>query len=126
MPNCEPHCTLAEHPEPGFILKDFRKMFIDLEHLKGACFFHYFGKAHYDSVRESARARNSILNKYQKALASAQEELKPHDKNRWFLLYILDATNQEFNCCCISNMAEDKLVTNENWLSIQPETAIPK
>jgi hypothetical protein len=116
-----------EHPQPSFIAKDFRKIFIDLNEISGACFFHYLGKTNHSSLKSRDSARKSILEKYRETLSSERTDLNLKYQFRrdcWFLLFIFDKTKMEYNCSYIRDMAEEQFITNNNWLPINPETEI--
>jgi hypothetical protein len=97
------------HPVIEKIKKDIIKMFGEKEHLRGACFYHYLQKIDYGSIDRLDDAHSRILKKYSSALEQCQD-IDRYDKNmldkRWFLLFIIDASNEEYFFGFVDNMTK--------------------
>jgi hypothetical protein len=108
-------------PEIEKIKKDFNKMMREPSSLKGACFFHLLRKSDYGSESRLRRARNNILIKYSDALEQVRLTHK-FDINtlrkRWFLLFILDGSNGQYNYSTIENMSQS-LGCPKDWQDIR-------
>jgi hypothetical protein len=94
-------------PEIEKIKKDFNKMMREPSSLEGACFFHILHKSDYGSDNRLSRARSNILKKYSDALKDVHHTHRFNNQvlsNRWFLLFVLDGSNRQYNSCTVGNM----------------------